>query len=207
MINSTGDNTDHCSFHTAQHEFRVALCDSFNTPAAIAVLLDLIGKTNVYFARSTSYNIGVIETIALWITRMLRMFGLGEGPDSGGIGWGKEGATQTGTADVSAHVLHSARCLRGVFKEADATCSSRRNLTSTSKPCPRSETRLGNWPSPIALVKTFWSSATGLGIKTWSTSESSSTTVRAQVSSPRYIPEDDSSSHISHRRWRAVQAS
>lgn len=196
-LGQRGVDADHCSFHTAQHEFRVALCDSFNTPAAIAVLLDLIGKTNVYFARSTSYNIGVIESIALWITRMLRMFGLGEGPDSGGIGWGKEGATQTGTADVSAHVLHSAGCHRGLFKEADASCSSRRNLTSTSKPCPRSGTRLGSWPSPVAQVKTFWSSATGLEIKTWSTSVSSWTTVRAQVSSPRYIPEDNSSSHTS----------
>jgi cysteinyl-tRNA synthetase len=78
------------SFHKAQHDFRIALCDSFNTPAAIAVLIDIIGKTNVYFARSSSYNIGVIETIALWVSRMLRMFGLGEGENLS-VGWGKVG--------------------------------------------------------------------------------------------------------------------
>ena len=77
----------------------MALCDSFNTPTAIAVLIDIIGKTNVYFARTTAYNIGVIETIALWVTRMLRMFGLGEG-ENVSVGWGKAGEAAAGVADV-----------------------------------------------------------------------------------------------------------
>lgn len=82
-------------FHKAQYEFRVALCDSFNTAQAINVLLNLVGQLNQYLAaRGSAYNIQPIRTIAQWVTRMLNMFGLGEGPavsSASAIGWGKEG--------------------------------------------------------------------------------------------------------------------
>ncbi|EIW69520.1 cysteine-tRNA ligase [Tremella mesenterica] len=80
-------------FHSAQHDFRIALCDSFNTPSAILVLLDLVAKVNVYFvSRGREYNIEPVRVIAEWVTKMLRMFGLGEGlAGDGQIGWGKEG--------------------------------------------------------------------------------------------------------------------
>ena len=64
------------------------------------MLLDLIGRTNTYFARP-DYNPALLEPIAEWITRMLVMFGLGEGCISGGgIGWGKVGEEADG-GDVS----------------------------------------------------------------------------------------------------------
>jgi cysteinyl-tRNA synthetase len=79
-------------FHAAQHDFRVALCDSFNTPSALTVLLDIVSKVNVYIAtRSSSANMEPVQVIAEWVTRMLRMFGLGEGATTEGqLGWGKE---------------------------------------------------------------------------------------------------------------------
>lgn len=90
--------------YAAQHQFRVALCDSFNTPAALYVLLDLVNKVNVYFsARGREYNIQPVQVIAQWVTRMLKMFGLGEGSavaDATAIGWGKEGDS-AGAGDVS----------------------------------------------------------------------------------------------------------
>jgi cysteinyl-tRNA synthetase len=34
-------------------------------------------------------NVGVLESIAQWVGKMLRMFGLGEGPQvEGSFGWG-----------------------------------------------------------------------------------------------------------------------
>ncbi|KAL1411223.1 cysteinyl-tRNA synthetase [Vanrija albida] len=82
-------------FHKAQREFRSALCDSFNTPVAVNILLDLVAKVNIYFtARGREYNIAPVRSIAQWITRQLKMFGLGEGSavtDATAIGWGKEG--------------------------------------------------------------------------------------------------------------------
>jgi cysteinyl-tRNA synthetase len=90
--------------HKAQQDFRIALSDSFNTSQAINVLLDLISKVNLYFsARGPNYNIGPVRVIAQWITRQLKMFGLGEGAaiaDATAVGWGKEGDSGS-SGDVS----------------------------------------------------------------------------------------------------------
>jgi cysteinyl-tRNA synthetase len=87
--------------HRQQHAFRVALCDSFNTPQALQILLDLVSTTNVYLKRGRSaINIGVVRQVAGWITKMLRMFGLGEGAPRE-IGWGVVQEEGEGSADVS----------------------------------------------------------------------------------------------------------
>ncbi|GAA6031429.1 hypothetical protein JCM8097_005655 [Rhodosporidiobolus ruineniae] len=78
----------------AQSAFRAALCDSFDTPTAIQVLLDLVSTTNVYLARGrNNVNVAVILAVEEFVTRQLRMFGLGEGApaDAFGervVGWG-----------------------------------------------------------------------------------------------------------------------
>ncbi|KAG6920156.1 hypothetical protein DXG01_004922 [Tephrocybe rancida] len=78
------------NFHESQSKFRAALSDSFNTPAALDVLRDLVSKTNVYInSRGKNLNVGVVENCARWIGQMLRMFGLGEGEDPE-IGWGQD---------------------------------------------------------------------------------------------------------------------
>ncbi|KLO15365.1 cysteinyl-tRNA synthetase [Schizopora paradoxa] len=77
-------------FHKTQQTFREALCDSFNTPEAITALTTLVSRYNVY-AQGKDLNVSLVKRIALWETKMLRMFGLGEGPVvEGEIGWGKE---------------------------------------------------------------------------------------------------------------------
>ncbi|GAA5881046.1 hypothetical protein JCM16303_004653 [Sporobolomyces ruberrimus] len=79
---------------TAQIEFRSALSDSFDTPRAIQLLLDLVSASNVYLSRGRqNVNVDVLSAVSEWVTRMLRMFGLGEGSatDSKGeklVGWG-----------------------------------------------------------------------------------------------------------------------
>ncbi|KAG8931240.1 hypothetical protein FRC02_003014 [Tulasnella sp. 418] len=90
----------------AQYEFRQALSDSFNTPQALDRLLDIVSKTNVYLARGRSnINVAVVETVANWVTKMLRMFGLGEGPvHRGTIGWG-DAESGEGSGAVDREVL------------------------------------------------------------------------------------------------------
>lgn len=84
-----------------QYAFRVALCDSFNTPQAVQTLSDLVSSTNIYLKRGRSTtNIGVIRQIAAWITKMLRMFGLGEGAPAE-IGWGTSDGPSASGQDVS----------------------------------------------------------------------------------------------------------
>lgn len=81
-------------FRETQTAFRAALCDSFNTPLALETLLKLVSRTNVYVnAQGRSLNVDVVEQLASWVGKMLRMFGLGEGPAANSdaeIGWGEE---------------------------------------------------------------------------------------------------------------------
>ena len=81
----------------AQVAFRKAMCDNFDTPTGISILLDLVSKANVY-ERSTKRSeleISVLEASATWIGSMLRMLGLGQGPKrEGEIGWGSESSSE-----------------------------------------------------------------------------------------------------------------
>ncbi|CAG8664237.1 14784_t:CDS:2, partial [Acaulospora colombiana] len=88
-MNYTKDESDLTSeLYRQQQAFRVALCDSFNTPQALQALTDLVSATNIYLKRGrSSTNIYVVRQIASWVTKMLRMFGLGEGVPAE-IGWG-----------------------------------------------------------------------------------------------------------------------
>jgi cysteinyl-tRNA synthetase len=75
----------------AQMNFRKAMCDSFDTPNGIAALLDLVSKCNVYERNRGrgAVNVSVLEAVAVYVGKMLRMFGLGEGVvREGSIGWG-----------------------------------------------------------------------------------------------------------------------
>ncbi|KAJ6561983.1 tRNA synthetases class I (C) catalytic domain-containing protein [Mycena capillaripes] len=83
--------------YESQHGFRVALCDSFNTPAALNVIRDLITRTNVYTtARGKAMNVQLLENTASWVGQMLRMFGLGAGPAAEALGWGVDDAAAGG---------------------------------------------------------------------------------------------------------------
>lgn len=66
--------------------------------------MNLVATVNKYLAeRGQAYNIGPVRVVAEWVTRMLTMFGLGEGAavaSAGQIGWGKKGEA-AGAGDVS----------------------------------------------------------------------------------------------------------
>ena len=96
----------HGSFHSfreAQRAFRAALCDSFNTPIALEILLKLVSRVNGYVnSQGRSPNVDVVEQIARWVGKMLRMFGLGDGSVAGlgaEIGWGE--VQETASVNVS----------------------------------------------------------------------------------------------------------
>ncbi|KAH8118931.1 tRNA synthetases class I (C) catalytic domain-containing protein [Phellopilus nigrolimitatus] len=84
-------------FHETQTSFRAALCDSFNTPLALEILLKLVSRTNIYInTQGHIPDAEVVECIARWIGKMLRMFGLGEGDAASSeaeLGWGEERAS------------------------------------------------------------------------------------------------------------------
>ncbi|KAF9527326.1 tRNA synthetases class I (C) catalytic domain-containing protein [Crepidotus variabilis] len=108
------------SFHQSQSAFRVALCDSFNTPTAIDVLRDLVSRTNVYInSRGKQLNLKLVESTAQWAGRMLRMFGLGEGEISE-LGWGQvlEGAVNSNRDEILMPYLTTLSAFRDRVRQA-----------------------------------------------------------------------------------------
>ncbi|WFD36089.1 cysteine--tRNA ligase [Malassezia cuniculi] len=80
----------------AQLQFRAAMCDNFDTPKGIDLLLQLVSRTNVYEKATARalVNVSLIEAVAQYVSSMLRMFGLGTGVvREGEIGWGTEAAS------------------------------------------------------------------------------------------------------------------
>ncbi|CAG8471591.1 45_t:CDS:10, partial [Diversispora eburnea] len=76
-------------FRGKQQNVHAALCDSFNTPTVISEIMDLVYKTNIYIASGRSkININIIENIANYVTKMLRIFGVIESSESKEIGFG-----------------------------------------------------------------------------------------------------------------------
>nr|CAG8571770.1 15961_t:CDS:10 [Entrophospora candida] len=74
-----------------------ALCDSFNTPNAMNEILELINKTNVYLSSGRKkINMNVVETIAKFITKILRIFGLVENQSLDEIGFGSSSLVSSG---------------------------------------------------------------------------------------------------------------
>lgn len=57
----------------------------------MAVLRDLVSQANVYITQAAGKpNVGVLENVGRWVGKMLRILGLGEGPQvDGAIGWGE----------------------------------------------------------------------------------------------------------------------
>ena len=75
----------------AQLQFRAAMCDNFDTPRGIDILLDLVSRANVYERGTTRENlhVGVLVNVAQYVAHIVRMLGLGEGPArDGDLSWG-----------------------------------------------------------------------------------------------------------------------
>jgi len=59
-------------------EIHQYLCDNFNTPEVIKVLLELVKMTNIYIKENTNVRIFIVNAIVNYIDSMLKVFGLGE---------------------------------------------------------------------------------------------------------------------------------
>ncbi|KAJ2879414.1 cysteinyl-tRNA synthetase [Coemansia aciculifera] len=70
-------------------QVHAALMDSFNTPAAMRALRSIVSRTNVYLQRGRA-NIDpqILEMVALYVTKIVRAFGLGNDSSPSAIGWG-----------------------------------------------------------------------------------------------------------------------
>jgi cysteinyl-tRNA synthetase len=75
------------SLQQAKEDVHAALCDSFNTPAAMRIMSALIVKVN----SADQVADDALLSVARWVTKMVTIFGLdpeGNVSDEGRIGWG-----------------------------------------------------------------------------------------------------------------------
>lgn len=68
----------------AKKEFNAALCNSFDTPTAMAVVLKIVKS-----ARNSSDSIQAVEAVARWVTKVVGIFGLDASakPPYNEVGW------------------------------------------------------------------------------------------------------------------------
>ena len=84
------------------------MCDSLNTPEALQAVLDIVSATNVYIntRQRSQLNVNAIQAASAWVTRMLRMFGLGEGAESDALGQRVIGWGQSVTGETNGHAAN-----------------------------------------------------------------------------------------------------
>ncbi|KAK7747184.1 cysteinyl-tRNA synthetase [Diatrype stigma] len=83
----------------AQKEFKAALTNSFDTPQAMRVILDIIRKANIHLAdQQSAQDLRALEAIARWITEMVGILGLDSNaePPYKGLGWSNASAGAVG---------------------------------------------------------------------------------------------------------------
>lgn len=85
----------------AKQDVNAALCNSFDTPRAMQVILRLVNVTNSYLKDNKDANLAEVEAIARWITKLVGIFGLDANATApyDGLGW-----ASTLGADVDAKV-------------------------------------------------------------------------------------------------------
>ncbi|KAJ2798149.1 cysteinyl-tRNA synthetase, partial [Coemansia furcata] len=93
-------------------QVHAALMDSFNTATAMRALRSIVNRTNVYLQRGRA-NIDpqILEMVALYVTKIVRAFGLGDDSSPSAIGWG---ASPNGNATAAEHPADRESVLRPV---------------------------------------------------------------------------------------------
>jgi len=83
----------------AQTDMDAAMTNSFDTPAALRVISELIRKTNVHIKDNVgSLSLSDVEAVARWVTKIVGILGLDANarPPYNGLGW----ASSAATADI-----------------------------------------------------------------------------------------------------------
>ncbi|KAI5813660.1 tRNA synthetases class I (C) catalytic domain-containing protein [Pyronema omphalodes] len=84
---------------STREKLDAALCDSFNTPLAMQLIVDLISTTNIYMSATT--NLALVKEIARWITRITTIFGLDNNSSPDRIGWTSEESSAGNAEEIA----------------------------------------------------------------------------------------------------------
>jgi cysteinyl-tRNA synthetase len=92
-INDSKADGLEAALEKAQADMTTALSNSFDTPQALQIINGLINKANTHLGRSAAdLDLGSLEKIARWITKIVGIFGLdaNASPPYDGLGWASE---------------------------------------------------------------------------------------------------------------------
>ncbi|KXJ93317.1 cysteinyl-tRNA synthetase [Microdochium bolleyi] len=90
---TNGLDTD---FEQAKKDMDTAMTNSFDTPAAMRAISELIRKTNVHIKEhAANLDLSKVEAVARWVTKIVGILGLDANarPPYDGLGWASAGAT------------------------------------------------------------------------------------------------------------------
>ncbi|CAF1167383.1 unnamed protein product [Adineta ricciae] len=89
-------------FSTFKKQIHLALCDSIDTPTAMENVRLLVSATNIYMnSTTTTPNRLLLRNIAMYITRLINIFGLnGSGSGAEEIGFARSGDQQASAVNV-----------------------------------------------------------------------------------------------------------
>ena len=79
----------------AKQDMQAALANSFDTPQAMRIILELVKNVNVHVKeRKNEADLATVEAVARWVTKMVGIFGLDENakPPYEGLGWASAAA-------------------------------------------------------------------------------------------------------------------
>ncbi|KAJ2500758.1 cysteinyl-tRNA synthetase [Coemansia sp. RSA 1972] len=105
----------------AKSQVHSALLDSFDTPAAMRAIQEIVSRTNTYLQRGRdNIDLQVVQTVVEYLSRIMRVFGMSN--ESSALGWGSSAASSDGqgAADRESILLPVARVLsdfRDVVRE------------------------------------------------------------------------------------------
>ena len=87
----TGDEESlHADLRACQTKVHASLCDNFDTPKAMEALFSLVSSANKYLNKPgrTEPRVMLLRSVSLYVTQILRVFGIHEGADEVGLGSG-----------------------------------------------------------------------------------------------------------------------
>ncbi|KAJ1862655.1 cysteinyl-tRNA synthetase [Coemansia sp. RSA 989] len=103
-----------------QAQVHQALLDSFDTPTAMRAIQDIVSRTNIYLQRGRDrIDPQVIQAVAEYVTRIMRVFGMANESPAHAVGWGPSSSSESsqGAADRESTLLPVARVLSD-FRDA-----------------------------------------------------------------------------------------
>jgi cysteinyl-tRNA synthetase len=85
----------HTKLQTTQKEVHAAMLDNFNTPVVMNALVSIVNASNAYMINNDERKPFLLRKVAVYVTRILRVFGLVDEPDRD-FGWDNSASSSSG---------------------------------------------------------------------------------------------------------------